>query len=208
MQEVCSPRQIVFLIMWCIGLINSSFLFLLSPLSWKRNPFSTKADASTDTVFLVSGDGESFQVSLKVAKKSGLVKTMIAGQQHGDKPQIIPLLNVDGKTLALIIELLNNNHKKGAITDLGEVKCLSSSSSSPLILLKHSNHRKISMINKYPHFSRLTKRLWEPWLMLPTTWIWSFSVAGFVPQSQAGSRGIHSLFPLPWVEKKTGLLFV
>jgi S-phase kinase-associated protein 1 len=58
----------------------------------------------TRTVHLVSQEGESFDVSLKVATYSELVKTMIADDQDDDEAQEIPLPNVKTAILAKVIE--------------------------------------------------------------------------------------------------------
>ncbi len=55
-------------------------------------------------VHLTSGEGESFDVSLAVAKLSGLVKTMIDEEQDEEEAQEVPLPNVRSPTLAKIVE--------------------------------------------------------------------------------------------------------
>lgn len=81
----------------------------------------TKADASTRTVHLVSQEGESFDVSLEVAKMSELVKTMIDDEQDEDEAQEIPLPNVKSSILAKVIEFANHHKTVEAMTDIEKV---------------------------------------------------------------------------------------
>ena len=55
-------------------------------------------------VKLVSLDGESFVVPLKVAKMSELVKTMMIDDDNSEEEKEIPLPNVKGVTLGKVIE--------------------------------------------------------------------------------------------------------
>lgn len=56
------------------------------------------------TVHLVSQEGETFDVSLPVARMSELVKTMIDEDQDDEEAQEIPLPNVKSQILAKVIE--------------------------------------------------------------------------------------------------------
>lgn len=60
--------------------------------------------ADTRTVHLVSQEGESFDVSISVAKMSELVKTMIDDDNDDDEAQEIPLPNVKSSILARVID--------------------------------------------------------------------------------------------------------
>jgi Skp1 family, tetramerisation domain len=87
-----------------------------------------RAEESGDdsrTVHLVSGEGESFDVPLSVAKMSELVKTMIADEQDDDEVQEIPLPNVKSSILAKVIEFAQH-YKKEPMTDIEKVRDISS----------------------------------------------------------------------------------
>lgn len=82
-----------------------------------------RAEESGDdsrTVHLVSGEGESFDVPLTVAKMSELVKTMISEEQDDDEVQEIPLPNVKSSILAKVIEFAQH-YKKEPMTDIEKV---------------------------------------------------------------------------------------
>ncbi len=61
-------------------------------------------EAEDRDVKLVSLDGDSFVVPLKVAKMSELVKTMMIDDDNSDEEKEIPLPNVKAATLAQVIE--------------------------------------------------------------------------------------------------------
>jgi S-phase kinase-associated protein 1 len=70
------------------------------------------------TVHLVSSEGESFDVSLSVAKMSGLVKTMIDEDQDSEEAQEIPLPNVKSAILAKVIEFAQYYQKTEPMTEI------------------------------------------------------------------------------------------
>ncbi len=61
-------------------------------------------EAEDRDVKLVSLDGDSFVVPLKVAKMSELVKTMMIDDENSEEEKEIPLPNVKAATLAKVIE--------------------------------------------------------------------------------------------------------
>ena len=75
------------------------------------------------TVHLVSGEGESFDVPLSVAKMSELVKTMITEDQDDDDVQEIPLPNVKSSILAKVI-VFAQHYKIEAMTEIEKVRYL------------------------------------------------------------------------------------
>ena len=76
----------------------------------------------TRTVHLVSGEGESFDVPLSVAKMSELVKTMISEDQDDEEVQEIPLPNVKSSILAKVI-VFAQQYKIEAMTEIEKVRC-------------------------------------------------------------------------------------
>lgn len=80
----------------------------------------TKDTADTRIVHLVSQEGESFDVSLGVAKMSELVKTMIDEDQDEDEAQEIPLPNVKSAILAKVIEFAQH-HKTEPMYEIEKV---------------------------------------------------------------------------------------
>jgi S-phase kinase-associated protein 1 len=70
------------------------------------------------SVHLVSGEGESFDIPLSVAKMSELVKTMITDDE--EEVQEIPLPNVKSSILAKVIEFARH-YKTEAMTDIEKV---------------------------------------------------------------------------------------
>ena len=72
------------------------------------------------TVHLVSGEGETFDVPLSVAKMSELVKTMITEDQDDEEVQEIPLPNVKSSILAKVI-VFAQHYKVEAMTEIEKV---------------------------------------------------------------------------------------
>ena len=73
------------------------------------------------TVHLVSGEGETFDVPLSVAKMSELVKTMITDDQDDEEVQEIPLPNVKSSILAKVI-VFARHYKVEAMTEIEKVQ--------------------------------------------------------------------------------------
>ncbi len=59
-------------------------------------------------VHLISSEGESFDVALRVARTSELVRSMV-DDYSGDEAQEIPLPNVKSTILALVVEFIRRN---------------------------------------------------------------------------------------------------
>ena len=74
------------------------------------------------TVHLVSGEGESFDVPLSVAKMSELVKTMITEDPDDEDVQEIPLPNVKSSILAKVI-VFAQHYKTEPMTEIEKVWC-------------------------------------------------------------------------------------
>ena len=72
------------------------------------------------SVHLVSQEGESFDVSLSVARLSELVKTMIDEDISEDEAQEIPLPNVKSAILAKVIEF-SQHYKEEPMHDIEKV---------------------------------------------------------------------------------------
>jgi len=68
-------------------------------------------EVSTPTIYLVSQEGEQFEVSVDIATMSVLVKTMFDPEQPDEEVQKIPLPNVKTSILAKVLEFLT--HYKG-----------------------------------------------------------------------------------------------
>lgn len=61
----------------------------------------------SNQVVLVSTDGDRFEVDVRVATQSELVKTLLADES--DEPQEVPLPNVNSKVLAKVIEFCKHH---------------------------------------------------------------------------------------------------
>jgi hypothetical protein len=61
-------------------------------------------------ITLTSKDGEEFKVSLKIAKLSGLISSMISDED--DDENTIPLPNVEGSDLSRVIQFCNQYVKE------------------------------------------------------------------------------------------------
>jgi S-phase kinase-associated protein 1 len=59
-------------------------------------------------VHLISSEGESFDVALRVARTSELVRSMV-DDYSSDEAQEIPLPNVKSTILALVVEFIRRN---------------------------------------------------------------------------------------------------
>ena len=67
-------------------------------------------ESKTDAIKLVSHEGESFSVSLEVAKMSTLVGTMLSSEDDEDNAEKeIPLPNVKAPILAKVIEFCKHH---------------------------------------------------------------------------------------------------
>ena len=73
--------------------------------------------AEEKNVRLVSVEGESYEVSLDVAKMSELVKNMIDEEQDEEEVQEIPLPNVKSPILSKVIEFLQH-YKTETMTEI------------------------------------------------------------------------------------------
>jgi len=82
---------------------------------------SEQKETTGRTVHLVSQEGESFDVTLDVAKMSELVKTMIDEDADDDEAQEIPLPNVKSSILAKVIEFSNHFKTVEAMTEIEKV---------------------------------------------------------------------------------------
>ncbi len=69
------------------------------------------AFSSNDEVTLISGDGEEFKVSSKVAVLSALAAGMISDDDQ-DEEKRIPLPNVRREILAKVLEFCNHYHEE------------------------------------------------------------------------------------------------
>lgn len=68
-------------------------------------------NASSDReITLTSKDGEEFKVSLKIAKLSGLISSMIT--EEDDDENTIPLPNVEGSDLARVLQFCSQYVKE------------------------------------------------------------------------------------------------
>lgn len=69
----------------------------------------------------MSGEGESFDVPLSVARMSEVVKTMITEDPDDDETQEIPLPNVKSTILGKVIEFAKH-YKEEPMTEIEKVK--------------------------------------------------------------------------------------
>ncbi len=76
--------------------------------------------ADERSVHLVSQEGESFDVSLSVARLSELVKTMIDEDISEDEAQEIPLPNVKSTILTKVIEF-SQHYKEDPMHEIEKV---------------------------------------------------------------------------------------
>ena len=81
---------------------------------------AAESDDDARTIRLISGEGDTFDVPLSVAKMSELVKTMISEDQNDDEVQEISLPDVKSSILAKVIEFALQ-YKKEAMTDIEKV---------------------------------------------------------------------------------------
>jgi S-phase kinase-associated protein 1 len=81
------------------------------------------AEKGEVVVHLVSKEGESFDVPLKIALMSELVKTMLDDEADADEAQEAPLPNVSSNILSLTIEFLKHMAVE-PMTDIEKVSSL------------------------------------------------------------------------------------
>mmetsp|Transcript_4175 Transcript_4175/g.4321 ORF Transcript_4175/g.4321 Transcript_4175/m.4321 type:complete len:178 (-) Transcript_4175:130-663(-) len=86
-------------------------------MSESKPEVSTESGEDSRAVHLVSGEGDSFDVPLSVAKMSEVVKTMITDDDDSDETQEIPLPNVKSSILAKVIEFAKH-YKEEAMTEI------------------------------------------------------------------------------------------
>jgi S-phase kinase-associated protein 1 len=79
--------------------------------------------ADERSVHLVSQEGESFDVTLSVARLSELVKTMIDEEFSEDEAQEIPLPNVKSAILAKVIEFAQH-YREDPMHEIEKVTCV------------------------------------------------------------------------------------
>jgi S-phase kinase-associated protein 1 len=93
------------------------------------------AFSSNDEVTLISGDGEEFKVSSKVAVLSALAAGMISDDDQ-DEEKRIPLPNVRREILAKVLEFCNHYHEE-KMTEFVKVNAVNYHSPS-LNITRHS----------------------------------------------------------------------
>lgn len=74
-------------------------------------------------IVLISGDGDEFRVTIKVASMSNFVKTALEGDEEGDEEKCIPVPNVKTAVLSKVLEFCNQ-YVKDPMTEFVKVRHL------------------------------------------------------------------------------------
>jgi len=83
--------------------------------------FSETSDKERE-IILISGDGEEFRVSTKVAGMSNVVSNML-GEEDQDEEKRVPLPNVNKEYLSKVLEFCNH-YADDAMTEIVKVRVL------------------------------------------------------------------------------------
>lgn len=122
------------------------------------------AFSSNDEVTLISGDGEEFKVSSKVAVLSALAAGMISDDDQ-DEEKRIPLPNVRREILAKVLEFCNHYHEE-KMTEFVKVSDVNYHSLSlSLNITRH--YYSLYRIQICLHWcSRITQNLSHRWIRI------------------------------------------
>lgn len=82
---------------------------------------SAAAQAEDREIVLISGDGDEFRVTIKVASMSNFVKTALEGDEEADEEKKIPVPNVKTAVLSKVLEFCNQ-YVKDPMTEFVKVQ--------------------------------------------------------------------------------------